>query len=158
MLAQFPPPATGASYVDASDALTYISWLRKAIPGTNWYFTVTDQILKCGLREGVVGARAYLRNDLSAATIMLVISERQLSSWQDVVYACTIGRLANALGGGPTPGFDPCASVYQYDDTVSTVRSRYFVFLVSTSQADCAGIPAFHASQRGTVTPIWSSS
>jgi hypothetical protein len=152
MAAQLPGTAQGASSVDGADALKYLGYLRRAIPGTNVYLTAASAVASCALREGVLGARAYVTNNLSLGTIVLVLSDLQLRNWQQVIFECTIGRLP-FVGGGPS---SPCAEVYSYDDTTSAVHTRYYVFVASTAQSECTNVRKFHAN-KGVVTSLWTA-
>jgi hypothetical protein len=141
--------------LDGPDALRYINDLRRIIPGTNWYFTVLDQVTGCLQQQGVIAARAYVgTNDRQlpiSATVVVVVSGGQLQSLEQVALNCALKKL-HLSAGGPTEGFRPCADAYYYDVESA---GRYFVFAASTTRAYCTAVREWHAS-RHAITDIWS--
>src|SRR3954453_13985835 len=141
MLAQIPP-ITNTTALDASDVTKWVGWLQRIIPGNNEYLTAARYALNCALSQGVLGLRGYLGKNDSSATIVAVVSYRQLLNWQTVLYDCTLGRLVKFFGGGPGAPH-PCATAYYYD-TTRPVQSRYFVFVASTDGGLCSGVENWH--------------
>lgn len=152
-MARQVPTFTNDSEVDGQDALGYIDDLRRVIPGTNWYFVVVDNVLKCAFKEGVLAARAYVGPGLRSATTVIVLSSPGARTLGQVALKCALERL-HVSGGGPTDGFSPCAEAYYYDLT-GPPANRYFVFVASTTQSYCSAVRRFH-TQAAAVQDIWS--
>lgn len=149
--AQLPDLSSTYDQEIASAAFGYIAKLAEEIPSLGSAFNALGTVGRCALDYGIVGARAYIAQDLSAAGAIVVVSHNQLSRAGQIALECLYDRVVS--GGGPADGFDPCLYWYSYETVTNGVADRYYVFVAGTNEATCADIYSVHR-ERFTLLPI----
>lgn len=131
--------------LSGSDAISYAQQVANLIPAMSRTFSAFFTGANCALSYGVLGVRAYVRPDLTAASAIVILSQGQLQQAPQIAARCLV---AEVLGGGGT--WNPCAKTYNFAAQVDGVADRYYVLIVSTTQA-CETIAAQH--QRFSPSP-----
>lgn len=131
-------------------ALEYAGRLASAFPGLAPAFNGLNQVARCAIQHGVIGAKAYITPELTAAGVMVVLSRGQLQQLPQIALRCFF---SGVMGGGLTEGgFSPCIRQYFYDAAINGVADRYFVVVGGTNTASCDLLESFH--RRFNPTPF----
>ena len=105
-----------------------------------------NTVTGCLTRYGVAAAGAYIKPDLSAAGVMLVVSGTQLQQLGEIAVRCALDTVidtGDVSGGGPS-GFQPCVYRYYYDSTLDGVSDRFFVVVAAMNETTCYDIYRNH--------------
>jgi hypothetical protein len=138
--AQYPPRPPGYYVVEDSQAFEYMSRLAQFVPALSTVVSGLTTVGNCAVSYGVVGAKAYLAQDLMSFGAIVVVSGRQAQGLALIAAKC----IAQEVLGGGGGGFNPCFEKYRITNIFDNVQDTYYVFVGGTNQGWCNWAKYFH--------------
>jgi hypothetical protein len=124
---------------EGEKALDVLQQVVSTTPGLGRAFGLVLTAADCLLRHGAIGAKAFVTQDATAASAILIVSNRAIQNASNLVVTCLVEEL---IGGGG--GWSPCVDRYLYDRNTDGVQDRYYVFTVGTNLDECPMLRATH--------------